>query len=225
MAEGPYLMGVDYGAGSVRVGIFDREGAALAFASREYALKHPRPGWAEQDPDKWWSCLVGATRETVSKSGVSPEEIAGISVDAMASTVLAMDENDRHMRQAILWMDVRASEQADRIQATGGPALKYNGYGAVSAEWGLPKALWLKENEPEIFRGARHICDCNDWLIHRLTGEWKFSVNLASAKDQERHEEYMFYMDKYVRTYPRMKDLMHETVRHVVGGQSAVAAS
>ena len=44
-----------------------------------------------------------------------------------------------------MWMDVRASEQAVRIAETGDPALKYNGHGAVSAEWGLPKALWLKE--------------------------------------------------------------------------------
>ena len=43
--------------------------------------------------------------------------------------------------------------------------------------------------------------------------------------DQGRHEEYMFYVDKYVRTYPRMKDLMHETGRHVAGGQAAAAAS
>ena len=193
MPEGPYLLGIDYGTESVRVGIFDREGNPLAFASRTYALKHPRPGWAEQDPDEWWSSLVEATRKTLDESGVSPEEIAGISVDTTASTVLAMDENDRHMRPAIMWMDVRASDQARRIQETGDPALKYSGYGAVSAEWGLPKALWLKEQEPETYRGAKLICDCNDWLIHRLTGEWKFSVNVASAK---------FYHDRDVGGWP-----------------------
>jgi FGGY-family pentulose kinase len=182
VAEGPYLLGIDYGTGGVRVGIFDREGTPLAFASREFALKHPRPGWAEQDPDEWWSRLVAATRELVDESDVSPGEIAGISVDAMSSTVLAIAENGRHMRPAIMWMDVRASEQARRIQETGDPALKYSGYGAVSAEWGLPKALWLKENEPETYNNARHICDCGDWLIHRLTGEWTSSINIASAK-------------------------------------------
>ncbi|TMD33410.1 MAG: xylulose kinase, partial [Chloroflexi bacterium] len=47
------------------------------FASRTYTLKHPRPGWAEQDPDEWWTSLVAAVRDVISKSGIVPDEIAG----------------------------------------------------------------------------------------------------------------------------------------------------
>jgi sugar (pentulose or hexulose) kinase len=53
MASGPYFLGIDGGTESVRVGVFDREGTPVGFASCAYALKHPRPGWAEQDPDEW----------------------------------------------------------------------------------------------------------------------------------------------------------------------------
>ncbi len=182
MAEGPYLLGIDFGTGGVRVGIFDCEGTPRIFHGVEFGTSHPRPGWAEQDPGEWWSSLVEAANGAIRESGVSPEEIAGISTDATASTVLVMDENDRHMRPAIMWMDVRASDQAERLAQTRDRALKYAGFGPVSAEWGLPKALWLKENEPEVYRGARHICDCDDWLIQRLTGEWTSSINVASAK-------------------------------------------
>ena len=193
MTDGPYLLGIDFGTGGARVGIFDPEGTPLVFSEREYTLLHPRPGWAEQDPDEWWSSLVAAVRSAMEESSISPEDIAGISVDAMSSTVLAMDENDRHLRPAIMWMDVRSSEQADRIAGTNNNALKYNGYGAVSAEWGLPKALWIKENEPEVYRQARHICDCGDWLIQRLTGEWTSSINMASSK---------YYYDRDEGGYP-----------------------
>jgi FGGY-family pentulose kinase len=182
MAEGPYLMGIDFGTGGARVGIFDREGTPLVFHATEWETKFPRSGRAEQDPDEWWSALVTSSRAAMEKSGLSPEEIAGISVDATSATVVAVDQNDKHLRPAILWMDVRASDQAERIAETGDPALKYNGYGPVSAEWGLPKALWIKENEPEVFNNSRHICDCGDWLINRLTGEWAASINMAAAK-------------------------------------------
>ncbi|HET7480269.1 MAG TPA: FGGY-family carbohydrate kinase [Rubrobacteraceae bacterium] len=182
MAEGPYLMGIDFGTGGARVGIFDQEGTPLVFHGVEWETKHPRPGWAEQDPDDWWSCLVQATKGALEESGVAPEEIAGIAVDTTSCTVVAMDENDKHLRPAIMWMDVRASDQAERASNTGDPALKYNGYGAVSAEWGLPKALWLKENERETYDNARHICDCQDWLNNRLTGEWVASINVVAAK-------------------------------------------
>src|SRR5918995_3662895 len=190
---GPYLLDIDFGTGGARVGIFDPGGTPLVFSEREYTLEHPRPGWAEQDPDEWWSSLVAAVGSAVGESSISPEDIAGISVDAMRSTVLALDENDRHLRPAIMWMDVRSSEQADRIAGTNDNALKYNGYGAVSAEWGLPKALWIKENEPGVYKQARHICDCGDWLIQRLTGEWKSSINMASSK---------YYYDRDEGGYP-----------------------
>lgn len=193
MTEGPYLLGADYGTGGVRVGVFDREGNSLALASREYALEHPRPGWAEQDPEEWWSALVAATNEAVRSSGVSSGEISGICVDATASTVLAVDKEGRHLRPAIMWMDVRASDQARRVSEIGDPALKYSGYGTVSAEWGLPKALWIKENEPELYREAARICECTDWVNNRLTGEWTSSINIASAK---------YYYDRDASGYP-----------------------
>ena len=88
------------------------------------------------------------------ESRVPAEEIAGISVDAMSSTVLAIDDKGRHLRPAIMWMDVRSSDQAGRIAGTHNDALKYNGYGPVSAEWGLPKALWIKDERARGIQGT-----------------------------------------------------------------------
>jgi FGGY-family pentulose kinase len=193
MAEGPYLLGIDFGTGGCRAGIFDRKGEPVAFEAVEFSTTHPRPAWAEQDPDQWESALIGSVKGALEKSGVSAEEIAGIGTDSTAATVVAMDENGRHLRPAILWMDVRASDQARRIQETGDPALKYNGFGAVSAEWGLPKAMWLKEKEPETFQKARYISDCADWVTKKLTGEWTTSINTAAAK---------YYHDRDVGGFP-----------------------
>ncbi|MFL5701900.1 MAG: ribulokinase [Ktedonobacteraceae bacterium] len=182
VASSPYFMGIDGGTESVRVGIFDREGTPIAFAGHAYALKHPRPGWAEQDPDEWWSSLVAAVREAMSKSGARPEEIAGISLDCTTCTVVALDEHDRVLRPAIIWMDIRAAEQARLVAETGDPALKYNGFAKVSAEWMPSKALWLKMNEPDTYAAAKHICEYTDWMTHRLTGEWTASINVASVR-------------------------------------------
>ena len=55
MSEGPYLLGIDFGTGGARVGIFDPEGTPVVFSEREFTLEHPRPGQAEQDPDEWWT--------------------------------------------------------------------------------------------------------------------------------------------------------------------------
>src|SRR5207237_4401969 len=182
MVSGPYFLGIDGGTEGVRVAIFDREGMQVGFASHTYALKHPRPGWAEQVPDEWWSSLVAAFREMMSKSSIAPNEIAGLSLDCTTCTVVALDKYDRVLRPAIIWMDVRAAEQARRVANTGDAALKYNGFAKVSAEWMPCKALWLKENEPDIYSAATHICEYTDWMTHRLTGEWTASINIASLR-------------------------------------------
>jgi FGGY-family pentulose kinase len=118
----------------------------------------------------------------MSKGGIAPRQIAGISLDCTTCTVVALDKDDRVLRSAIMWMDVRAVDQARRIAETGDAALKYNGFAKVSAEWMPPKALWLKENEPDVYTAATHICEYTDWMTHRLTGEWTASVNIVSLR-------------------------------------------
>ncbi|MCO6449506.1 MAG: xylulose kinase [Caldilineales bacterium] len=178
----PYVLGIDFGTESVRVGIFDLEGVPAVFASQPYPLRHPRPGWAEQTPDEWWQALVIATRRALSESGIPKEAIVGLGADCTSCTVVALDENFQPLRPAIIWMDVRAADQARRIAASGHSALKYNGYGNVSAEWLPCKALWIKENQPEIYRRAAHVGEFIDWLTHRLTGEWTASINNTAIR-------------------------------------------
>jgi FGGY-family pentulose kinase len=178
----PYVMGIDFGTESVRVGIFDTAGKPAIFATQTYPLYHPRPGWAEQRPDEWWAALVQATRQALADSGIPKEAIVGLGADCTSCTVLALDDAFVPLRPAIIWMDVRAAAQARRIAQTGHPALKYNGYGNVSAEWMPCKALWLKENESEIYRQARYIGEFIDWLNLRLTGEWTASINNTAIR-------------------------------------------
>ncbi|MCL4535696.1 MAG: FGGY family carbohydrate kinase [Bacteroidetes bacterium] len=180
--RGPFVMGIDFGTESARVGIFDLAGAPLAFASAEYPVRHPYPGWAEQNPAHWWAALVRATRAALAGSSVAKEEIVALGADCTSCTVVFMDEDFNPLRPAIIWMDVRAAQQARRIAETGHPALKYNGYGNVSAEWMPCKALWVKENEGETYRRAHYVGEFIDWLTHRLTGEWVASINNTSIR-------------------------------------------
>ena len=182
MTYGPYVLGIDFGTESARVGIFDLTGRPITFAAEPYPLYHPRPGWAEQRPEEWWQALVTATRRALSQSGVPGEAIVGVGADCTSCTVVLMDEHFTPLRPAIIWMDVRAAEQANRIAQIDDPARKYNGFGNVSAEWMPCKALWVKENEPAVWNKARYIGEFIDWLTYRLTGEWVASINNTSIR-------------------------------------------
>ena len=73
-----YALGIDFGTESCRAGVFDLSGRCLAAEATNYELAHPRPGWAEQDPDEWWSALVTSVGKAVRSAGVSGDAIAGL---------------------------------------------------------------------------------------------------------------------------------------------------
>lgn len=177
-----YVLGIDAGTESVRAGIFDLYGTPVAIEVEPYTVAQPRPGWAEQDPADWWRALRGAVRRAVASAGDRADPILGLSVAATSCTVVATDADGAALRPSIIWMDVRAGEEARAIAETGHPALKYTGYGPVSAEWLPCKALWLKRHEPEVYAAAARFCEYTDWLIHRLTGEWTASINNTSIR-------------------------------------------
>ncbi len=177
-----FVLGLDGGTEGVRAGVFDPTGRPVAFARAAYSTSHPRQGWAEQNPDDWWTAAVTATRAAVGDSGVPPGAIRGLAVACTSCSVVVSDAHGTPLRPALIWMDVRAAAQAKRIAATGDPALKYSGFDKTSAEWLLSKVAWLAENEPDTYARAVHINEYTDWLGHRLTGEWAANINTATIR-------------------------------------------
>jgi len=177
-----HILALDFGTESVRGALTDIHGKILHSASKSYKTYYSHPGWAEQKPDEWWESFTSVTRELLNRSDIDPESIVSMAVDTTACTVLALDEHFKPLRDAILWMDVRAFDQADRIAASGLEPLKYNGYGSVSAEWMAPKALWLKECEPATYEKSRHICGFQDWINYMLTGEFVGSMTNVAVR-------------------------------------------
>lgn len=181
MPRPPYVIGVDCGTQSLRSGIFDLEGHPIVFATKDYPTYFPRPSWAEQDANDWWEATVATVRECLRKSGIPKEEIIGIAVDGTSSTVVPVDQEGNPLRRAILWMDSRAHRQVKKIADTQHPVLKYVG-GQDAVEWMVPKCLWLKENEPEIYKKAYMIIECTDWLTWKLTNKWTASICNTTCK-------------------------------------------
>lgn len=208
------VLGIDMGTGGARVGIFDLKGNPIIFCGENYPLYTPSSGRAEQAPDEWWEAVCKASRKAISTSGINPSCIKGMSLDTTCCTVLLSGDDMEPLRPAILWMDVRASEQAKRIFESGHDALKYNGYGMVSAECLPAKALWIKENEPELWHKSTRFYECTDWLTHKLTGEYAASINCASARWYYNAHEGGYPVDFYKKI--GLEDLVEKLPKRVV---------
>lgn len=183
-----YVIGVDGGTESIRAGVFDpRTGRPVAFAARPYETSYPQPGWAEQRPEDWWQALGGAVRDAVAAAGIDDPcgpQVAAMCVDTTCCTVVALGADGAPLRPALLWMDMRSARQAAAVAACGAPELRVNGggLGPVSAEWMVPKSLWIKENEPRVYERAATICEYQDYLNWRLTGEMVASRNNVAIR-------------------------------------------
>ena len=171
----PLVLTADLGTESCRVGLWDAKGNLISTSSASYVTTFPRPGWAEQDPGDWWLSFQKASRDALSKPGVDPKSVCAICVDSTACSVVALDAEMRPLRNCLLWCDSRSSKQCDEIIAKGkgDPALRVNcdGKGPISAEWMIPKALWLKQEEPETWSSSTFICEKQDFINWKLTGD------------------------------------------------------
>ena len=186
-----YFLTADGGTESLRARIYDVAGNCVASKAVSYETTFSAGARAEQDPAEWWANFVAASRAAITEAGISGDQIAAIAYATTSCSVVALDENGDALRPALIWMDVRASDEAEAVLATGDPALGLNGAGTgpVSAEWMLPKALWLKRHEPEVFDRAHRICEYQDFLTYKLTGDWAASLDNVGLRWHYRNHD------------------------------------
>ena len=178
--HGDLVLGIDAGTGGLRACLFDLHGRSFGAAACGYDTSYPRPGLAEQRPADWWEALVSATRAVLANDRIDATRVVGIAIDAPCD-ILLVDEAGEPLTNAIMWMDLRAVDEARRLTDTNDSVLKYCG-GDVPAEWPLPKSLWLKEHEPELWNRSARLVEQMTWLTWKLTGEWVAPLNSAAAK-------------------------------------------
>lgn len=184
-----YVIGVDVGTGSARAGLFDLNGRMLAVAKRDITLYREVGSIVEQSSSEIWNAVCTIIREAVRTAGVSPEQVIGLGFDATCSLVvlgeggtpLAVGPSEDRERDIIVWMDHRAVDQAERINAKGHDVLRYVG-GRISPEMETPKILWLKENRPATFAAAWQFFDLADFLTWKSTGDLSRSTCTVTCK-------------------------------------------
>ncbi|MEN0000741.1 MAG: FGGY-family carbohydrate kinase [Pseudomonadota bacterium] len=174
-----YFLAADGGTESLRARIYDLNGTCVASHAEPYETFFSPGARAEQNPEDWWDGLCRATRACLEQANLQGDQIEAMAYATTCCTVVALDKDNRPLRHALMWMDVRASHEADLVLQTGDARLKLNsdGHGPVSAEWMIPKALWIFRNEPDIYKQAHTICEYQDYLTLRLTGERCASLN------------------------------------------------
>lgn len=177
-----HVLGVDLGTGGPRVALLDGDGELVGHEARHVGLILLPGGGAEQDPDAWWDTIVDATRRLLERHPTA--DIDGICMSSQWGGLVPVDEQGKHLHNALIWMDSRG-EPYSRSLTSGGVTVPGAGYNAralrrwITMTGGAPsrtgqdpvgQAQWLRHNRPDVFARAAYLLDVPEYLTMRLTG-------------------------------------------------------
>ncbi len=166
----PYLLGIDIGTSACKIAVFTRDGEVKASGSKEYPVYYPHPGWAEQNPEEWWSAVCSAVSGVLSAGEIRPEEIAGIGIDGQSWSAIAVDEEGTVLANTPIWMDTRASEICEEFQEKLGDEIFALCGNSLQPSYTTPKIIWYQRHMPEVYARIYKILQSNSYIAYKLTG-------------------------------------------------------
>lgn len=165
------FLGIDVGTGGSRAVLIDEGGTVIASAMAEHSpFVSPEIGWAEQEPEDWWRAVVLAIRRVLETANA--DEIGAISFSGQMHGAVLLNDADQVLRPALIWCDQRTEKQCAEITEKIGAETLINlvSNPAVTG-FTLPKLLWVRENEPEVWQKVKTVLLPKDYIRLRLSGD------------------------------------------------------
>ena len=172
--SGRFLLGFDVGSSSVKASLVDAETGACAasafFPESEAPIKAVKVGWAEQDPESWWTYAKMSLQKIMSDTGATGDDIMAIGISYQMHGLVCVDKDLQVLRPSIIWCDSRAVPYGEKA---------FNELGADQClghllnspgNFTAAKLAWVKANEPELFDKVYKFMLPGDYLAMRLSG-------------------------------------------------------
>lgn len=199
-----YLLGYDIGSSSVKASLVNVDSgkcvASSFFPKTEAEIKAVQPGWAEQDPDSWWSYLKSATHAVMTESGVAANDIAAIGISYQMHGLVCVDKDQQILRPAIIWCDSRAVPYGQKAFETLGEATCLSNLLNSPGNFTASKLAWVKEHEPEIYEKIDKIMLPGDYIAMKMSGTICTTISGLSEGmlwDFKKNEVASLLMDYY----------------------------
>jgi xylulokinase len=145
--------------------------ARISEPDREMEMDAPQPGWAEQDPERWWTYVCNATRRMLEETGIDTGRVGGIGISYQMHGLVLVDEKYQVIRPSIIWCDSRAVEIGDQAFANIGAAACLEHCLNSPGNFTASKLRWVKENEPEHYQRAAYALLPGDFIALRMTNQ------------------------------------------------------
>lgn len=171
-----YLAGLDIGTTGCKLSVFLENGSYLERFYRAYEAKRSRSA-EEVDP----GAILEAVKQVIAEAGKKYPGIGGIGVTSFGESYVLLDAADRPLAASLLYTDPRGGEECTRLTAELGEAFLTSTTGSrPNRMFSLPKLMWQKTHQPEIYAKTERICLMEDYVVYRLTGRRQIDYSLAT---------------------------------------------
>lgn len=165
------ILGIDLGTQSLKTMLLDSEKGPLNIQSEPYDISILHPGWAEEDPEIWWQALKACMVRMRLAQPAAFAAIESVGFSGQMHGLVSLDAENRPVCPAIIWVDQRAKEQVEEIEAAYSfEELAEVMHNRVFTGFGFPSLLWIKQQRPEVFARIHKVCAPKDYLRLRLIG-------------------------------------------------------
>jgi xylulokinase len=192
-------LGYDIGSSSIKCAILDCENGEIiadgSYPLEEMQIHSPKPGWAEQDAELWWSYVVALTRQLIQQKNIDPTSVNSIGISYQMHGLVLVDIHQQVLRPSIIWCDSRAVDIGRRAFDTLGKDFCLQHFLNSPGNFTASKLRWVRENEPNIFEKVHKAMLPGEFIAMKLTGEisttvsglsegiyWDFAKNAISAE-------------------------------------------
>jgi xylulokinase len=176
-----YTIGYDIGSSSVKAALLDistgRTVASAFSPTDEMQIVSPAPGFAEQDPERWWEELITATAKLHMQVSFSGDEVSAIGISYQMHGLVCVDKNLKPLRSSIIWCDSRAVETGNAAFDGLGHEFCLERFLNAPGNFTASKLKWVKDNQPEIYEKIYKIMLPGDYIAMMMTGEASTTVS------------------------------------------------
>ena len=178
------LLGIDIGTSSIKVSVIDAETQvcilSVQYPEEETGIISLQPGWAEQDPELWWSNVQYAILKAHATKKYAPEDIAAIGITYQMHGLVMVDKTQKVLRNSIIWCDSRAVEIGDKAFEAIGKEKCLSHLLNSPGNFTASKLAWVKLHEPEVYANTDKVMLPGDFIAMKLTGDITTSISALS---------------------------------------------
>jgi sugar (pentulose or hexulose) kinase len=177
------IVALDFGTSNLKGAVYDLSGSEIVYESIECTLYTPSNSIVEYNLNLYWDNVVIILKNLSKKLGGRVKNVVAIGTSSQGETIVPIDKHANPLRNAIVWIDTRTTAETLEIKKNFETEEMFRKSGCPDADtsWPATRILWIKKNEPDIFKKTYKFLLLEDYIVFKLTNSFAGEASVYSS--------------------------------------------